>query len=45
MTLDLNFWLTLIAGVPAGVGGALLGDRAVGWYLARYHARGSDELM
>jgi hypothetical protein len=28
---DIGFWLTCIAAVPAGVGGALLGARAVDW--------------
>jgi hypothetical protein len=44
MTLDLDFWLMLIAGLPAGIGGALLGDRAVGWALARLRRPGSDDL-
>jgi hypothetical protein len=41
--LDLDFWLMLIAAVPAGTGGALLGDRAVGWALARRRATRPDE--
>ena len=28
---DLSFWLMFIAAVPAGVGGALLGAKAVDW--------------
>ncbi len=32
---DLGFWLTLVAAVPAGIGGALLGDRIGGWFLNR----------
>ena len=35
MMLDLNFWLTLAVAIPAAVGGALAGDRVVGWLLAR----------
>jgi hypothetical protein len=34
MPLDLDFLLTLIVAVPAAIGGALLGDRVVGWLLA-----------
>jgi hypothetical protein len=33
MTLDLDLVLTFIAAVPAAIGGALLGDRVVGWVL------------
>jgi hypothetical protein len=33
MTLDLNFVLTLVVAIPAAIGGALLGDRVVGWLL------------
>jgi hypothetical protein len=37
MMLDLDFvlTLTLIVAVPAAIGGALMGDRLVGWVLAR----------
>jgi hypothetical protein len=35
MMLDLDFVLTLIVAVPAAIGGALMGDRLVGWALAR----------
>lgn len=28
---DLEFWLTFVAAVPAGYGGALLGARVVDW--------------
>lgn len=34
MPLDLDFLLTLIVAIPAAIGGALLGDRVVGWLLA-----------
>jgi hypothetical protein len=33
MPLDLDLLLTFIAAVPAAVGGALIGDRVVGWVL------------
>jgi hypothetical protein len=35
MSLDLDFVLTLIVAIPAAIGGALIGDRLVGWVLAR----------
>lgn len=35
----LGDWLTLAAAVPAGIGGCLLGDRAMGWFLARRAGR------
>jgi hypothetical protein len=31
MLLDLNFWLSFAVAVPAAVGGALIGERVVGW--------------
>ena len=38
---DLDFWLTFIVAVPAAIGRALAGDKAVGWALARYRSRRS----
>jgi hypothetical protein len=35
MPLDLDSVLTLIVAIPAAIGGALIGDRLVGWALAR----------
>jgi hypothetical protein len=35
MPLDLDLVLTFIVAVPAAIGGALMGDRLVGWVLAR----------
>ena len=37
--LDLVFWLMFLAALPAGIGGALAGDRAVAWVLARSAGR------
>jgi hypothetical protein len=34
LPLDLDLLLTFIVAVPAAIGGALLGDRVVGWVLS-----------
>jgi hypothetical protein len=36
ISFQLADWLTFCAAVPAGVGGALLGDRGMAWLLARF---------
>jgi hypothetical protein len=39
---DLGFWLTFVAAVPAGVGGALLGSQAVDRLLANRRPRAEE---
>jgi len=35
----LGDWLTLCAAIPAAIGGVILGDRAVGWWVERSETR------
>lgn len=39
LSFEWGDWLTLCAAIPAGIGGALLGDRGMAWWL-EHHARG-----
>lgn len=32
--MHIEFWLTFLVALPAAIGGALAGDRLIGWMLA-----------